>query len=380
MPAYGTQGAVTPSQVQALTPNHIFGIATNWFANRTPLFSRLAKVPDGNPVFQMVGHSYRTRTSTLGAAALVGDATLTLADASSFMAGDVLRLLTGEYVEITTDPTPGSNVVAIRRGVGGSTASAQTNGGSFRLVTNSRTGAEDNMKGISASGSAITQYMQTIIEPYSVGGGVQSNTAFPLVPGSNTPFNQFEMDAMQNAADDAEMAACYGISESNAATGGRAKMGGFKNILLSNVVTGPADAAAYKSTSFQRDLLTAPRMKGGKPQTVVVASNWMDAFTLWSTPLQKLEAGTTEFGVPVEVYYAPFLGGVEIWESSLLPPFTAFSMTKEEVRWRVKRAMIRQPLAKTGDIEKGMVLQELAIEIDNEQHHGWLEGVTAFSN
>src|SRR5947209_545770 len=119
---YGNQGAVTPPQVQSVTPNNIFGIATNWFPNRTPLFSRLAKVPDGNPVFQMVGHSYRPRTTTLGGAVADGVATtITLADASSFMKGDVLKLASGEYVEITADPNLGANTITVRRGIGSTT-------------------------------------------------------------------------------------------------------------------------------------------------------------------------------------------------------------------------------------------------------------------
>lgn len=380
MPATFNTGAVTPTQVAGVVPLQIFGIAVNWFANRTPLLSRLAKVPDGAPAFQMVGHSYRQRTTTLGAAvADTTGTTITLADASSFLAGDVLRLASGEYVEITVDPNVGANTIAVRRGIGTSTAATQTNGSTVTLVTNTRTGAEDNQTAISSKLVGLTQYMQTIQHPYSVGGGVQTNSLFPLVPGASTPFEQYKMDAMQHCADDAEYAFYSGMAESNAVAGNRPKMAGLQNILVTNNTVAPSDAAAYKATSFQRDLLTKPRKKGGAPSVIVVASNWMDAFSTWGHPLQKLDAGETSFGTPIETYEAPFLGGVRIWEASLLPDFTAFALTPAEVRVRVKRAMADYALAKTGDVEKGMILQELAIEVDNEAHHSYLSGVTAFS-
>lgn len=377
MPAYNS-GAVNPQQVASIIPNEVFGIAVNWFAPRIPLLSRLPKIPDGSPVFQMVAHSYRPRATTLGAAALVGDTTLTLADGSFVMQGDVLALATGEYVEVTADPA--ANVVTVRRAASGTTAAAQTSGSAVTLVGNSRTGAEDFPKAISSGLSTSTQVQQVYQHPYSVGGGVNSNTQYPLAPGAATPLAGYKMDAMQNCCDDVEYTAYFGKLELPSVGAGRAKAAGLRNILTTNVTTTPGSASAYKASDFQRDLLTKPRTTGGQPNVVVVASNWMDAFATWSIPLQRIEQGETTFGRPIRSYSCAFLGDVEIWEASLLPSFTAFSLTTSEVRWRVKRPLLDQPYAVTGDLQKGHMLAEMAIEVDNEFHHAWLQGVTAFSS
>jgi hypothetical protein len=221
--------------------------------------------------------------------------------------------------------------------------------------------------------------MQTFQHNFSVGGGVQSNTQMALSPGAATPLAEVEMIAMQNCVDDIETTSYYGKSEANSSTVANQKMAGLKYIMSSNVVTSPSDAAAYKATSFQRDLLTAPRKKGGQPSVVLVASNWMDAFSTWGHPLQLIQAQDSVFGRNISTYRAPFLGDVEIVEASLLPDFTAFSLTEEEVLYRVKRPMVKEDYAKVQDSSDGHILAELSIELRNEAHHAWLEGVTAFS-
>lgn len=378
------QGGVAPTNVQGVTPNNVFGVAINWFANRNPLVARLAKVTDGSPQFQMIGHSYRLRETRTGGAINDTNDTFTLTNVSFLMQGDVLRTHTGEYVEVTANPTisnttTGEGTVTVRRGVAGTTAANTNDNTVVTLVTNSRTGAEDFPQAVQSPRVSVLQYQQTVQHPYTIGGGVQSNTAFPLVPGASTPLDEYRMDAMQNAMDDIEIAGYFGKAEANSAGIGRAKMGGLQHFLTTNQTLSPSDASAYKPSSFQRDLLTKPRKNGGQPDMVFVASNWMDAFSVWGVNLQLLPAGSTEFGTPINTYYAPFLGGVAIVEASLLPDFHAFAITSREVYWRVKRALTDEPLAKTGDVEKGQMIAELALAIENEHHHAWLQGVTAFA-
>ena len=380
MAAAYQQGALAPYQIASVIPNEVFGIAINWFAPRTPMLARLNKIPDGSPVFQMIGHKYRPRTATTNAAvANSTGTTLTLVDASYLMQGDVLKLASGEYVEVTADPDATNNTATVRRGIGGSTAANIANTTTVTLVGNSRTGAEDQPKSIASALATATQYMQVIQHPYSIGGGVISNALFPIQPGVATPLEQYKMDAMQNAMDDAEMAAYLGLAEAPNATVTRAKMAGLRNIISTNLNTQPTNYNGYHAADFQRDLLTKPRKSGGRPDMIFVASNWMDAFATWSIPLQKLDQGDTIFGRNIAAYSCSFLGDVTIVEASLLPDYTAFSVTSDEVRWRVKRPLIDEPYGKSGDLTKGHMLMELAIEVDNEFHHAWVEGVTAFS-
>lgn len=383
----GQQGTYTPQQAYGVTPVPTFGIGINWFAPRIPLVARLPKVEFGGPSFKLIGHQYRPRSLTLGAAVADGAATtITFSDVTQLMKGDVFKLVSGEYVEATADPvvtntTTGAGTIEVRRGVSGTTAAAQADASAVVVIGNSRTGAEAAKAAMSGQTVALTQHMQTVQHGYSVGGGVQSNTYWPTAPGMATPLQQFKMDSLQNVLDDFEYSAYFGIGEAPDAAGsaGRAKMHGLRSVLTTNRTTNPADAAAYKATSFQRDLLTKPRKKGGSPGVVVISSNWMDAFAIWGWALQHVSQGQTSLGIDVSVLKAPFLGDVTLIEASLLPDFTAFSLTEGQVRWRIKRAVVDEPYGKTADASDGHMIGEMALDIESETHHAWLEGVTAFS-
>src|SRR5512147_599073 len=72
-------------------PNDVFGVAINWFVNRTPLISRLPKVPVGSPQFLITNDNYRPRSFALQAAYTSAGTALTVTDSSSFAVGDVLN-------------------------------------------------------------------------------------------------------------------------------------------------------------------------------------------------------------------------------------------------------------------------------------------------
>jgi len=83
--------------------------------------------------------------------------------------------------------------------------------------------------------------------------------------------------------------------------------------------------------------------------------------------------------VPINVFEAPFLGGITLVEAPLLRPFTAVALTSSEIRLRVKRNEFWSPRGARGDAFEGDLIAEGAIELANESHHAWVEGITAFS-
>lgn len=396
---WGSQGPVSPYNVYSSIPQTFFGIMINWFAPRCPLLARLPKIPEGNNIFNMVGHAYRPRTVGIGSTGFVNNTdvttTITIADASSLMGGDVFYTTGGEYVEVVSDPTAGSNSVTFQRGVASSSKATAAGSSLLTLVGNTRTGAEDTPQAIASALTNVTQYMQTIQHPYTIGGSTQTNTMFPVQPGAATPLDQYRMDATQNWMDDAEQSAYWGKSEAvSSATTHRQKMAGVFNLITTNsIVSGDSQfgtsagtyaTASFTAAAFQNFLVTRPRKKGGQPDVVVVSSNWFNAFAIWGIPLNRIMEGNTVFGRPINTYASPFLGDIELWESSLMPDFTAFSLTQMEARWRVKRPLVDEPLAKTGDVMKGQMIGELAIELDNEAHHACIQPSTvtgfAYSN
>jgi hypothetical protein len=378
MPNAYLQGIQNVLDNQAQIRNDVHVVAINWFVNRCPLVTRLPRASVGSTTFTMVNRSFRSRFATLAAAVAVGDAQLTLADASALMNGDVLELPSGERVEITSDPNVVSNTVAVRRGAEGTTAAAAANGGTLMLIGNSRTGAEINQLGIAAKPTGVAQFCQTWQHPVQVGGSLQATTGYQAGMGLHTPFERSKMDALQNLMDDMEVSCYYGLGE-DPTVAARPKQKGLRALLAANRTTAPVNAGAYKPTDLIRDTLEKCRVAGGEPDVLIVSSNFMTGLATWGHAAQRLEAGVNIFGTPIDVFEAPFLGGVSIIEAPLLKPFTAICLTSSEIRLRMKRNEFWNPRGTRGDAIEGDWVAEGAIEVDNQGHHAWVEGITAFS-
>jgi hypothetical protein len=186
------------------------------------------------------------------------------------------------------------------------------------------------------------------------------------------------MDALQNLMDDMEYSSYYGRGE-DPSVSGRPKQKGLRALLSSNVTTAPTSAGAYKPTDLIRDTLEKCRVGGGEPDVLIVSTNFMTGLATWGHAAQRINAGTTVFGTPIDVFEAPFLGGVSLIEAPLLKPFTAICLTSSEVRLRMKRNEFWSPRGSRGDAFEGDWIAEGAIEIENQAHHAWVEGITAFS-
>ena len=92
----------------------------------------------------------------------------------------------------------------------------------------------------------------------------------------------------------------------------------------------------------------------------------MTGLATWGQAVQRIDAGVNVFGTPIDVFEAPFLGGVAIIEAPLLKPFTAVCLTSSEVRMRMKRNEFWNPRGVRGDAYEGDWIAEGAIELDNQ--------------
>ena len=392
------QGFLGTQQAGVEARNDVTVAIRNWFANRNPLVTRLPYVPVERVDFSMFTHKYRARSTVLGTAvSSATQATLTVADATFLMNHDVLEIVdstTGnvERVQITGDPTSSTTVNVTRGlwsqigGVSGTTplSSAAANS-TVNLIGNSRNGAEVNQTGLTTVGVPRTQYCQTFQFPVQIGGSAQTALAQVLPGGIQTPFDFNMTVQLQNMVDDIENCLYYGIAQApNDSAGVTAKMNGLRSIFQTNNISSltgatPVNAAAYGSTDLIRDTLQAARSGGGDPDLLVVSTNFMSGFATWGQAIQRVPAGETVFGTPINVLEAPFLHGVTIVEAPLLRPFTAIALTSSEVYIRNKRNPFWQLRGSRGDMVEGDWIAEMAIEVVNESHHAWVEGITAFS-
>ncbi len=372
------QGIQTAIQNQAEVRNNIYVVASNWFVNRCPLVTRIPRVPVGSTTFSIVSRSHRPRFATLAASVAVTDTQITLVDASPLMNGDVLALVSGERVEIIGDPNLVANTAPVRRAAEGTTAGTGATNDVIQLIGNSRTGAEVNQNGIAQMPVAMNQFCQTWQHPVQVGGSLQASSSFQTYEAARTPFEQYKMDALQNLMDDMESTSYYGLGD-DPALAARPKQKGLRTLLSSTLTTSPVNAGAYKATDFIRDTLQLCRINGGDPDVLLVSSNFMTGLATWGQAVQRIDAGVNVFGTPIDVFDAPFLGGVSLIQAPLLKPGTAIALTSSEVRMRMKRNEFWNPRGIRGDAYEGDWIAEGAVEIDNQGHHAWVEGITAFS-
>ena len=378
MPSSYLQGIQSSFDSQAQVVNDIYIVTSNWFVNRCPIVARTPRVPVASSTFNMVSRGFRPRVATLAAAVAPGDNQITLVDASAFMNGDVLELASGERVEIVSAPNLATNVVPVRRAAEGTTAGSGAGGDVIRLISNSRTGSEVDQLAVALRPVGVPQYCQVWQHPVQVGGSLQSSASYQTSRGVRSPFDLNKMDALQNMMDDMEVSTYYGRGE-DPSVSGRPKQKGIKTLLSVNNISNPTNAGAYKATDFIRDTLEACRIGGGDPDVLLLSTNFMAGLALWGQSVMRVDAGTNVFGSSIDVFEAPFLGGLTIIEAPLLKPFTAVALTSSEVRMRMKRNEFWNPRGVRGDAFEGDWMAEGAIEIENPAHHAWVEGITAFS-
>lgn len=378
MPASFAQGIQLVNDFKDQIRNEIHAVTMNWFVNRCPLVTRLPRVPVASTAFTIVNRTARPRTLRLVLALAAGDTSAKFNDVSYLMIGDVLESPSGERIEVVADPNLTTDTITIRRAAEGTTAAAAAVNDTFRLVGNSRTGAEVNQSAIGMKPQVVSQFCQTWQHPVQIAGSLQASTGFVTPVNGNTPLDHARMDALQNLMDDMESTSYYGRGE-DPAVASRPKQKGLKTLISTNLVTSPVNAAAYKATDLIRDTMERCRANGGNPDVLLLSSNFMTGLAVWGHAVQRIEAGSSVFGVPINVFEAPFLGGITLIEAPLLRPFTAVALTSSEVRFRVKRNEFWNPRGVRGDAIEGDWIAEGAVELENESHHAWLEGVTGFS-
>jgi hypothetical protein len=382
--AQDIQGPVNPFDVAAEIRNDIHVFSINWFVNRCPLVTRLLRLPSLGDKFDMISRFYRKRTCVLTAAVLAGDGTITVDDTSMFMAGDILEMfITGgastERIEITAINS--ATVLAVLRAQEGTAAVANTAVGNttITLIGNSRTGGEFDQLAATFKPTAITQNCQTWQHPVQVTGTLQTNQLYMLAPGQASPYEQAKQDALQNLMDDMEVTSMYGKGTARASNTTRPRQLGLKALLTTNNIVGPTNAGAYKPTDLMRDTMERCRTNGGSPDVLVVSTNFMTGLATWGHAAQRVEAGSNVFGTPIDTFECPFLGGMTLIEGPLMKPFSVFCLTSSEVRMRIKRNEFFNQRGNRGDLIEGDMIAEGAIEVENQAHHAYVEGITAFS-
>jgi hypothetical protein len=337
----------------------------------------LPKLPTGSPQFLVTNDNYRPRSNPMNNGGSLASAatSVVVTDASIFDIGDVIQI-EQEYCLVTATASS-TNTLTITRGYAGTTAANHNDLLPVYLVSNSRTGSEVNVTSVSRIPQAVTQFCQTVQHAYQVGGALQADANY--ITGFATPLDRDRMLAMQHVMDDFESAVYYGKGVPLSSATSRPLMKGIQALIQTNNVSTPTNAAAYKPSDLVRDTLQACFNGGGNPTVMLVSTDFLSGFAVWGHAAMRLQAGANVFGTPIDLFEAPFLSGISIIPAPLLRPGTAICLSDPEVRIRLKRPMIDKPRGSRGDAFEGDIIMEGAIELDNEAHHAFVTGVTAFA-
>jgi hypothetical protein len=378
MPLYTAQLPTTPyeSVNAGVIPVDVFGVAINYNINRTPLTARLPQAPVGSLSFKITNDAFRPRSVATFTTDLTNVATtMVVADTSVYDVGDILQIDT-EFLQITAIAS--SVNLTVTRGVAGTTAAAHTAASAVTyLITNARTGAEIDISSLSRIPVTVEQYCQTVQHAYQVGGALASASNY--VSGYGPAIQRDKYMTMQHCMDDFESACLYGKGVQLAGVTTRPAMKGLRSLIATNLVAAPTNASAYKPSDLIRDVIQPCYTAGGVPSLLVASPDILSGLSAWGQNAQRLEAGATAFGTPIELFTVSFIPGLPIIVDPMLRKGSIVGLAADEVRIRMKRNLYEKPRGSRGDAEEGDFIMEGAIELDNESHHAWVEGITAFS-
>lgn len=367
-------GPTTYNDSLPVIKQDIFGIAVNWFVNRTPVLSRFPKLPVGSPSFKITNDGFRPRSGSVNNGAATGTGTtFTVADGSALDVGDVI-LIESELILVTGIA---GNVLTVVRGYGSTTNASHADLIGYSLITNTRTGAEVDITAMSRIPTPTTQWCQTVQHAYQVGGALEGTTNY--VSGLGGPLDRDRMLAMQHCFDDFESACYFGTAVGVTSSTTRPMMGGLKSLITTNKTTSPTNASAYKPSDLIRDTVQKCFNNGGNPAYLIVSPDFLTGLAIWGNAAMRVQAGSSVFGTAIDLFEVPFLSGMSIIPAPLLGTGTAICVSAAELRIRLKRPLRDKPRGSRGDAFEGDLIMEGAVELDNEAHHAWVSGVTAFA-
>jgi hypothetical protein len=371
-------GLVGPYDWATVTTNGFAPAAALWFTEQYPLVTRLNRAPENSILVYAVDDAYRARTVQAAAAANNAQTAITVTDSSFFLDGDVL-LHESEYYVVTGRNTA-ANTITVTRGYLNSTAAAHNNNTAISLIGNTRTGGEVDQDAVTRTLDATATYCQTVQHPWQVAGSLESSSPAMAIPAGFASWREYvKFKAAGEVMRDFEVSIYRGKANALAADTTRPMMLGLENRLSTCKTTSPTNNSAYKPSDFIRDIMAAPGAQGGKVDVIVCSTDYRTGFTIWGMNLEQVRYNDPAFGVDFNDLICPGLGGATILFSPLLPSFTAIGLTSQEAQMRWKRAPMSYDRGRRGDAFEGDVIGEGTLVVNNESHHAWVSGVTAFA-
>ncbi|WP_165251164.1 SU10 major capsid protein [Paludisphaera soli] len=355
----------------------MYAVARAEYINLMPFSTRLPTRTIDGPSWEIVSDLPLLRKDQLnGAIASNATTAFVVDDASVFDVDDVIQVST-EYLLVTA-VNAGTNTLTVTRGYAGTTALASiADNTAVNLITNTRNGAAVDIPALQLGQQKYKQWVQNIQHAYSVGGSAITNRNFVSADGN--ALDRDRANALRRTMRDLESGIVYGKRVALAANTPKPMMGGINEQIVTNRADGPSDAAAYKPSSFVRDIFQKVVDGNGYATHCFVSTDWLTAFATWKFPTLPYNVGTTELNVEINAFKVSWMPQLIFVPAPMLRKGTAIAINIMEAYLGIKQPMIDQPRGLRGYAREGDVIVEAAVGLENESHHAIVTGITGYA-
>lgn len=284
--------------------------------------------------------------------------------AQYLQAGAVLKNnTTGEYVQVASSS---GNTITITRGFGGTTAATITAGDTLFFISDAALEGADVSVDISRPRTRQLNYTQIFKKDVIISGTVEAVTQ---LGGVTDEMEYQKQQRMREALRDLEKAVIQGKLSGNSIGTASAyrTMRGIWDFLSTN-----AYSVATLTESWLNTAIQAAWNNGGTDLNLIIAdANWKRVIDSWnSSRIQVFQGdGTANTYHQRVTYYEGTFGVQEVILGRWMPSYSLMILSTERCKAvpLQGRSFNFQPVSKTGDAEKGMIIGEYTTEVWNQE-------------
>jgi hypothetical protein len=334
-----------------------------------PLSLRLKSEPAKSYKFEHMDEDLDLGNVTATATSALASTTITVADTSGVRVRDVFRRRGGNLlVEVASITDATHFVVAARPGLG-STDEAIASADVLELIGQVPVEGEDPQAARMLDPVGRFNYTQIFMELVEATRTVRAIDKY----GDRDPIQHEQLKKFREAAIRWEKSILLGKRYKSGDNKQRFT-GGLLETIATNTVL---DATvATLEAKFKTLLRKAWLDSGASPRLFVVSASLQDAFNALQTSGTNksliIERSDRTAGNLVKVYDSMF-GPIELLMDRYMPAQYGALVQEEYLKQKVLTGWEYQPLAKTGDSDRGMVVSERGLMVKNEKAHGLLK-------
>ncbi len=355
--------------------------------HETPLLDHLgdAKRPAMSTVHEWIEDALVPNTGQISDPGIAGgDTSMTLADASAFRPGDLIRFGTTGEVALVTSVDGASNAIVVARGYGGTTPATLVNGMPITIIGNAA------LEGADAGAARFTNrvrrsnFCQIFSAALEVSGTLQAARAY----GVADEVDYQKQERMRELLRDLENTVINGVAPTANPQGSstvRRSMNGILRSISTNYFV-PGTGPIPDGDGAGADGLTEPVLNAALKAIWDQSSGTVDTIVCGGAQKRRINAFATQgraylpedttYRDLVSVYESDF-GVCRVILSRWTPPGTVLLLDSSRISVMPLqgRSFHYQPLASTGDAINGQVVGEYTLEFKNENAHGVISGL-----